>query len=365
MGVTDAHISVIYGGDPYDMTMTLLRSLNVAAVIPKTALVAIKPNLVVPKLPDEGATTHVRIAAAVIDYLRSRGFERLFLAEGSWVGDSTMEAAELCGYSRLSKATDVPFYDLKQDGFTTKTVGGISVDVSKRILEADYIINLPVLKGHCQTAVTCALKNMKGCISDRSKREFHSMGLHRPIAALNTLLPPQLVIVDGLCGDLDFEEGGNPVYAGRMFAGWDPVQIDSYGASLLGYSVAEVPYIGMAEELGVGSSCLAEDTIVELNCCAVGGDTASTRKLRALGKHLVEKDACSACYAAAVHALARMDEQGLLDTLGEKLYIGQGYKGKALDNAGIGNCCRGFSCWVPGCPPTASDILLRLGSTVK
>lgn len=357
-----SHISVIYGSDPYAMTYGLLTAMNPAAVIPKAARVAIKPNLVLPRLPEEGATTHPSIAAAVIDYLRENGIENLFMAESAWVGDDTMEAAELCGFLRLSQKTGVPFYDLKRDGYTTKTAGGVRIDIAKRILEADYIVNLPVLKGHCQTAVTCALKNMKGCISDRCKREFHALGLHRPIAMLNTLLPPQLAVVDGICGDLDFEEGGNPVFAGRVFGSWDPVLVDSYGASLLGYRTDEIPYIGMAQSLGVGSSVLADNTVVELNCCTVSGSTASTRKLRALGRHLEAREACSACYAAALHALARMEERGELDSLGEKLYIGQGYKGKSRDNAGIGNCCRGFACWVPGCPPTASEILGMLRS---
>ena len=28
----------------------------------------------------------------------------------------------------------------------------------------DFLINVPVMKGHCQTKITCALKNMKGLI---------------------------------------------------------------------------------------------------------------------------------------------------------------------------------------------------------
>ena len=31
-------------------------------------------------------------------------------------------------------------------------------------LALDFLINDPVLKGHCQTKITCALKNMKGLI---------------------------------------------------------------------------------------------------------------------------------------------------------------------------------------------------------
>ena len=69
--------------------------------------------------------------------------------------------------------------------------------------------------------MTCALKNMKGLISDRSKRYFHTIGLHRPIAALNSIRCADLVIVDSINGDLDFEEGGNPVQSNRMLAGTD------------------------------------------------------------------------------------------------------------------------------------------------
>ncbi len=39
---------------------------------------------------------------------------------------------------------------------------------------------------------------------------------------------------------------------GRIIGGFDPVLIDSYAASLLGYRVDDVPYIRIAKELGVG-----------------------------------------------------------------------------------------------------------------
>ena len=32
--------------------------------------------------------------------------------------------------------------------------------------------------------MTCALKNLKGCLPDREKRRFHALGLTKPIAAL-------------------------------------------------------------------------------------------------------------------------------------------------------------------------------------
>lgn len=350
-------IAVIYGDDCYAMTRKLLEELDAAAMIPAGASIAIKPNLVLAKAPEEGATTHPAIAAAVIDYLREHGLDDIFIAEGSWVGADTGPSARIAGFANLCEVMKVPFYDLKRDGFYRKTAAGISIEISKRIYDADFVINLPVLKGHCQTSVTCALKNMKGCISDKSKREFHSLGLHKPIAALNTLIPPQLIIVDGICGDLDFEEGGNPVQAGRIFAGTDPVLVDSYGASLLGYLPGEIEYIVLAKELGVGSILLEDARMVTMGEPTAGANAVSTRRLRQLGQHLEASSACSACYAATIHALARLEEEHLLGRLGEKLYIGQGWRGKSRDNAGIGSCCRGFSCNLPGCPPTALEVL--------
>ena len=44
-------------------------------------------------------------------------------------------------------------------------------------------------------------------------------------AALAAALRPELTIVDSLCGDLDFEEGGNPVPTGRMLLGLSLIHI--------------------------------------------------------------------------------------------------------------------------------------------
>ena len=44
------------------------------------------------------------------------------------------------------------------------------------------------------------------------------MGLHKPIACLNKAIKQDLIIVDGIMGDLNFEEGGNPVKMNRILA---------------------------------------------------------------------------------------------------------------------------------------------------
>ena len=350
----------VYGSDPGVMTRALLEAVRPEQEIPPGGLVVLKPNLAVSKPAESGATTHPGIVGETIRYLREKGVDRMVILESSWIGDQTREAFRVCGYETVAQFYGVPLVDVKKDAYETKTVNGISMQISRTALEADYLINFPVLKGHCQTKMTCALKNMKGCISDRSKREFHSLGLHRPIAALNKALPCHLTVVDGLCGDLDFEEGGTPVAANRMYCGWDPVLLDAYGASLLGYQPQEIPYISMAAELGCGCCDLEQMSLMGLNHREQGSAAGSSRRVRRLERLVHASSACSACYAALIHALARLEDKELLGRLGEQLYIGQDYRGKALDQVGIGSCCGNFTRCVAGCPPKASDIVEAL-----
>jgi hypothetical protein len=217
------------------------------------------------------------------------------------------------------------------------------------------MINLPVMKGHCQTLITCALKNNKGIIPNREKRRFHEQGLHKPIAHLNTVARNDFILVDGICGDLDFEEGGNPVPAGRMFAARDPVLCDAWAASQMGYNPGEIRYIGLAEQLGVGSADLTQARIREINHSSEGAALPRPQgKVRELALYVQEDKACSACYAALIFALSRMERKELSRFKG--MCIGQGFQGQG-GKLGIGRCTSGFTASCPGCPPAGAEVL--------
>jgi hypothetical protein len=240
----------------------------------------------------------------------------------------------------------------------------MKINVCDQIMKLDYLINMPVLKGHCQTGMTCALKNLKGCIPDTEKRKFHTLGLHKPIAHLNKVVKSSLIIVDGLMGDLNFEEGGNPVQMNRVIVGQDPVLMDTYVAECMGYDKSEVPYIEIAEKIGVGSSDLEKAKIHELNKDSSGKKIVRSGTVQRLAKHIEEKDACSACYGSLVHALGRLDEDGKLKGLKEKIRIGQGYKGLKDEGIGVGICTKGCKLNVVGCPPKAKDIITYLEDNI-
>lgn len=342
----------IYGDDAHDMTLKLLEASDAIARVPSGGSVALKPNLVVAGTPESGATTHAGVLSGAIEYFREHGVKDISVIEGSWVGDETMRAMRRAGYDAVCKRYDVPFYDLKKDKTRPVDTAVGSIDVCCRALDAGLLVDLPVLKGHCQTVMTCALKNLKGCLPDREKRHFHAMGLTKPIAALGAALKPGLIIVDSICGDLNFEEGGTPVQTNRMYLGTDAVQLDAYGASLMGLRIGDVPYIELAEQYGGGSARFEPSDIVELNAPSdAAGYPKPSGVVARLTKHVKQDRACSACFANLVRALYATDLGKNLD-----IRIGQGFKDKTFDGLGIGRCCSGATHCVKGCPPTAQQI---------
>lgn len=364
----------IYGTDYKQMTKQLLAAADAAAQIPsKDCRIGIKPNLVSPSDPSMGGTTHTEIVAGIIEYLREHGFEKLLILEGSWVGDRTSEAYEVAGYRTLCETYEVPFFDLQKDRYAPMDCGGMQIDVCTKLSEVDYLITVPVLKGHCQTRMTCALKNLKGLLPNKEKRQFHAWGLHKPIAHLNVGIRQDLIVVDNICGDLDFEDGGNPVVRNCIMIAQDPVLTDSYGCHLMHIPVEDVDYIGIAERLGVGSADLSKASI------RVIADTPEwfDRELPGADKVMILKDAveeidsCSACYGYLIPALDMLKEEGRFDELlrtlqrlDVKIGIGQGYRGKS-GCIGIGNCTKGFDFCIQGCPPTEHEILDGLKEFLK
>lgn len=356
-------ITVVYGNTPDRMTELLLSTVSLASRIPQGASIGIKPNLVVARPASQGATTTPEIVEGIIRHLQDHGHTRISVLESAWVGDSTKRAYRNCGYEDISRKYNVPLIDLKDDDSVTIQAENRSYDICAAMQGIDFLINVPVLKGHCQTVMTGALKNLKGCIPDSEKRRYHSLGLHRPIADLNRIIRQDWIIMDALCGDLSFEEGGDPSTMHRIISAEDPVLLDSYCCTLLGVTPRQVPYIQKAADLGVGK-LYDGDEVLELNN---PDDSYHIPRMHRSFEHLVDqRDACSACYGALVRALMETDDQlfDQLQQLSRKLDAPAAAVGQAFNTGawpfsrtlGIGSCTSSADMFVKGCPPTAEII---------
>ena len=389
----ETELYMIYGTDYCYMTQELLRRVNLEEWIEKKVAekrefaisgkeavkdircpatrpkrseirIGIKPNLVAPVPPSEGATTHSEVVEGLILYLRACGYENLRILESSWVGDRTEDAFLMCGYEKLSEKYGVPLLDMKKAETVNVDCAGMTLTVCKPALEVDFLINVPVLKGHCQTRMTCALKNMKGLIPDSQKRAFHRMGLHRPIGHLSSGLRQDFILVDSICGDLSFEDGGNPIPQDRLIAAADPVLCDAWCCHLLNIPQREVSYIHEAALCGCGREDWQQAQVIQLNEPAHAVDVSQMGKALELSVRVEEVDSCSACYGNLIPVLNRLKEEGRLEALQESICIGQGYRGQS-GAIGIGNCTGGFQKSLAGCPPRQEDIYRFLLSCLR
>ncbi|MDO5701956.1 MAG: DUF362 domain-containing protein [Lachnospiraceae bacterium] len=349
-----------YGTDYKDMTKRLLEAAVLADIIgDRSARVGIKPNLVTPSPAEFGATTHTEVVSGIVEYLKEQGFRNVIITEGSWVGDRTSDAYEYCGYRVLCEKYGVPFVDTQKEKSHIVDCAGMKLSVTDVVDRIDFLINVPVLKGHCQTRMTCALKNLKGLLPNSEKSRFHRMGLHKPIAHLQKGIHQDFIVVDHICGDLDFEEGGNPVVRNCVMAALDPVLLDSYACSLLSLTPDDVPYVRMAAELGVGSTDLEKAEVITLEGRGGEEDAPVSRRILDVSYAVEEVDSCSACYGNLTGALIRLEDEGLLDLLRVPIGIGQGMQGRG-GALGIGRCTKGFDVSIGGCPPDGEKIYKEL-----
>ena len=350
-----------YGTDYKEMTKRLLQQSGLTNLLPphggREPCIAIKPNLVTPSPACFGATTHTEIVAGIIEFLQERDYRNIVIAEGSWVGDKTSDAFEYCGYNALARDYGTALIDMQKEKGIAVDCAGEKLSICACVRDWDFLINVPVLKGHCQTHITCALKNLKGLIPNTEKRRFHTMGLHRPVAHLNAGIRQDFIVIDHICGDLSFEEGGNPVTRNCIMTAADPVLVDAYVCSLLNYSIEEVPYIEMAEKLGIGSSDISGLRII--TCEGDPYEDLPMGRILDVSYAVDEVDSCSACYGVLIPALERLKAEGLLDKLPSGIAIGQGHRGRT-GLLGVGNCTSGFDNCVKGCPPKEEAVYTAL-----
>jgi uncharacterized protein (DUF362 family) len=362
-------VSVIYGIDVHDMVRRLVEQTGSLQSIRQDDAVVLKPNLVASRQHWAGIDTDPRVVEGLVILLKEKGVGRITVCDGSGMGQSATRAFEYCGYTELAKRYGVQLLDLEKDRFVKRPVAVEgpfkSLEIAKTVAEADFLINVPVMKAHGETLVTCSLKNLKGTMPRSMKTSFHGVNLHLAIAQLNSILSPQLIVVDGLQGDLYSETGRDPVAMERIILGTNPVEVDSVVADMLGYAPSDIRHIAYSARAGIGTCDLSGIEVRALNRPTVNERFAPQ-------KHYSERFACSVtaegacctCLGNLIFALERLDERRLLSKnvhffVGQNVSMPRQREGKDV-NIAVGRCATqsgGATVSIDQCPPSAGEIL--------
>jgi uncharacterized protein (DUF362 family) len=248
---------VAEGTDPAEMLARGLTAMGgIGAFVKPGATVVLKPNFSVPRLPEEAATTNVGLMGAMIKTCLAAGAKTVKVVEYPFTNPNIclektgMRAAVAAAGGQLlvlNNGRDRYFRQVQIGGRELPTA-----EYSKDVLDADVFVNMPILKHHVGTKLTMGMKGLMGVVWDRG--HFHRTDLHRCIAEVAAFKKPHLTILDAIRGITENgPTGPGPIREwNQLVFGTDPVAVDAYGATLFGMKPAEVEYIRIAAELGVG-----------------------------------------------------------------------------------------------------------------
>jgi uncharacterized protein (DUF362 family) len=250
--------------DRRDLADSITRAINLVQFKIKNDIgtVIIKPNLNYYWEANTGCTTDPQVVGALVDGLRDRYGKDLTIkvAEADASAMRTKHVFPMLGYDKLAKEKNLELVNLSKDVLEKQKIKveghEIEFDVPRSLLNADLFINVPKLKAMRVTKITCAMKNMFGCIAAPRKFAYHPL-LNEAIVGINKILHPHLTVVDGLVG-----LGRFPVKLNLIMASVDVFSVDWIVALIVGHNPREVRFlkIAMREKLGnpVGISTIGE-----------------------------------------------------------------------------------------------------------
>lgn len=212
----------------------------------KGARILIKPNLNNDLLGLTGNSADLRVLCSLIEGLRDFGYTNLTVADGANVG---VERRNIDVFKRLRVRSlrdryGVRIVDLNRDvGRRLELEAGAHPQVARTVLDADFIISVPKVKTHAEAGLSCACKNWVGICVAQDKRHMH-YDLAKNIARIAGLVPPDLILVDGLIGMQGNGPGdGDPFRLGVIVASDNPWANDLVVAKLVGFPWREIGYL--------------------------------------------------------------------------------------------------------------------------
>ena len=267
---TICDLAVARGPEPGAATRSAVNALGgMGKFVKKGMVVVVKPNIAWDRTPEQGATTHPAVVAALVRMSFEAGAKTVKVfdftcneARRTYENSGIAAAAKQAG-AAVNYVDDWKFFPGQFPP------GAVMKDwlMYRDAVECDCFINAPVAKHHSLTRVTLSIKNLMGvCGNDRGR-------MHQDIAPkiveVLAFMKPELTVIDASRILLrNGPSGGNMSDVKRVdtiIASADPVLADAYATTLFGIAPHEIGHIKLAAERKLGSMNLATAKIRTVN----------------------------------------------------------------------------------------------------
>ena len=390
----NAKVAIVKGTIPLEMLKEAFHYFDDFHDKIRGKKIVIKPNFgawstILPRHTNEWVVTSKDVLMATIKLLRELGASTITVAESAFIDTDMEKIYKDMGLKKAFRDLNIDLVDLAKGPFKkVKVLNNTSVEIAELVLNAECLINMPMLKTHGETTVSLGSKNLKGALSHQSKRIFHRKGLSQAIAHLTSIIKPTINIVDGLIGLEGFGpvQTGTPIEVGVIIVGDNLIATDVVAASIMGFNPEDILHLKLANELGTGPLYLSDievvgesiDTVkVPFEPCPTGNEIYR-HALSLLG---IPEDQVSGNYTDHWCSMCMMNFMGpiwaLRDDCGtkmrEKLFVvadqadlPESYEGKLIL---YGNCqARNKTkvknddfIFIKGCPPSQMKVYTTFG----
>jgi uncharacterized protein (DUF362 family) len=249
-------LAYIQGDSPAALAREAIAVLGgMSRFVAKGDVVMIKPNIGWDRTPELAACTNPDIVRTLVELSFAAGAKKVV------VMDNTTNQAQRCyarsGIQAAAKAAgaDVPFVNPRRiKKMAVKGEWLKEWDVIQDFVEADKIINVPIVKHHSLCRATLGMKNWLGALGD-PRNQLHQK-LDQAEVDLAAFFKPALTVLDAYRILVrNGPQGGRPSdtkLLKTVVAGIDYVAIDAMGATFLEIPPEELPFLSLANQKGFG-----------------------------------------------------------------------------------------------------------------
>jgi len=268
---TEGSMSIVTGSDRLETLRVGLKALGgIGKFIAKGDRVLLKVNAAFSTPAILSATTNPELVAE---------FVRLSLAAGASaviVTDNPINDPASCfaltGIGPAASSAGAKVMPPKQSYFRPTTVPGGRLIKNWPLLYEPFdritkVIGIAPIKDHNRGGATMAMKNWYGLLGGR-RNKLHQ-DIHNTIKELALMVSPTLVVLDGTTAMVKNGPTGGSLddlkQTNTMILSTDQVAADAFGATLLGKSAGQLPYIHKAADAGAGRADFESQNLIRLS----------------------------------------------------------------------------------------------------
>ncbi|UCD25088.1 MAG: DUF362 domain-containing protein [Gemmatimonadota bacterium] len=218
--------------------------------------VVVKPNVGWDRTPAQGANTNPVLVSEMIRLCLSAGAAEVIVTDvscndprRSFLRSGIREAAEAAG-ARVMLPSEEDFVEVDLGGVVLQ-----QWSVLRHFIEADRLINMPIVKQHSLTRSTVGMKNLYGILGGRRNRLHQE--IDQSIVDLAAFVRPTLTVVDATRvlvrggpqgGSLD-----DVLIEDTVMCATDQVAADARAVEFLGLTGQQVGHVALAARSGLGT----------------------------------------------------------------------------------------------------------------